>query len=341
MKKLRIAFVALLFGGAVILPTAAKAQPLYEKAKKEGKLLIYGAGDEQFMMVAQGFMKRYPGILVEAQDMRGREAREKIMAEQGARQVLADLISSGENSIAELRESGFLEKYETPDAKFIRKEVLDPMAFRLPYHVNVYGITINTDMVPAQQAPRKWADLVDPRWRGKIAAQDPRGSGGALYILTALLRVHGLEFIKKLAGQNIFFSSNNSQLVTGLLRGEHGVLMTTGWQDRALQKALAKKAPVKVLQPEEGVMVIPISLALVKNAPHPNAAALFMSWAITAEAQRLAAEAHYTPVRIGIRAKEPEGNIEGIKLLPTEDWTAKPELVTEMTRRWEEIFFKK
>jgi iron(III) transport system substrate-binding protein len=340
MKKLTAA-LALYFAGALMIPSAAKAQPLYEKAKEEGKVLIYGTGDEQFMTLARAFMKHYPGISVEAQDMRGREARERIMAEEGARQVLADMISGGENSIAELRQSGFLEKYDSADLKFIHKEVLDPLAFRVPYHVNVYGITINTDIVPAGQAPKKWADLVDPRWRGKIAAQDPRGSGGGLYIMTALLRVHGLEFIKKLAGQNIFFGSNNSQLVTGLLRGEHGLLMTTSWQDRALQKALSKKAPLKMLQPEEGVMVIPISLALVKNAPHPSAAALFMNWVITTDAQRVAAEAHYTPVRIGVRAIDPEGNIEGVKLLPTEDWTTKPELVTEMTKRWEEIFFKK
>jgi iron(III) transport system substrate-binding protein len=129
--------------------------------------------------------------------------------------------------------------------------------------------------------------------------------------------------------------------VTGLVRGEHGVLMTTSWQDITLQKALSKKAPVKMLQPEEGVMVIPISMGLVKNAPHPNVAALFMEWMITEDAQRVFAEAHYTPVRIGIRAKDPEGNIEGVRLLPTEDWTTKPELVTEMTKRWEETFFKK
>jgi len=341
LKRVLVPVLGFSLGFLLVHPSGAVGQTL-DKAKKEGKVVIYGwGGDEAFQRIVQAFTQRYPGIKVEGQDMRGQESREKIIAEQGAKQVAADLISGGENSIAELRQLDFLEKYESPQLKFSRKEILDPLGFRNPYRVNVYGITINTSVVPAKEEPKKWADLLNPKFQGKIAAQDPRGSGGALYILTALSRVYGMEFIRNLAKQKIFFGRRSAQLVTDLVRGEFGVVMTASWQDQVLQKALASKAPVKFIKPEEGVMVIPISMALVKNAPHPAAARLFIDWLLSEEGQKVAAEVHYTPARKGVRAKDPEADIEDAKLLPTEDWTTKPELVAEMTKHWEEIFFKK
>ena len=341
IRKLLLFGSALFLGLALIAPRDVVAQAL-DNAKKEGKVVIYGFGtDDAFNRIVQVFGQRYPGITIEGQDMRGQEAREKILAEQGAKQVVADLISGGENSIAELRQAGFLERYESPQAKFVHKEILDPLGFRNPYRVNVYGITINTQLVPPKDEPKKWADLLHARFQGKIAAQDPRGSGGGLYIFTALSRVYGMEFVRNLAKQKIFFGRRSAQLVTDLLRGEHGVVMTASWQDQVLQKAVASKAPVKFTKPEEGVMIIPISMALVKNGPHPAAARLFVDWLLSEEGQKVASEGHYTPARRGVPAKEPQANIEGVKLLPTEDWTSKPELVPEMTKHWEEIFFKK
>jgi iron(III) transport system substrate-binding protein len=340
MKKLLTLFYVLSLW-ILFPPSLGRAQSLYEAAKKEGKVIIYGWGDDAFQRIAKAFMQTHRGIEVQGQDMRGQEAREKIIAEQGAGRVIADLVSGGENSIAELRQMGFLEKYESPELKFIRKEILDPLGFRNPYRVNVYGITINTNLIPATDEPKRWADLLHPRFHGKIAAQDPRGSGGGLYIMTALSRLYGLDFIRKLAKQNIFFGNRSAQLVTDLVRGERGVIMTASWQDQTLQKSLKRKAPLKFTKPEEGVMIIPISLALVKNGPHPNAAKLFIDWLLRPEGQRVGADVHYTPGRVGVPALEPEANIEGVKILPLEDWTTKPELVAEMTKHWEEIFFKK
>src|SRR5713226_6335685 len=118
MKKKLLAIVYVLsLGGALVLPPIGAAQPLYEAAKKEGKVVVYGWGDDVFQVVAKAFMRRYGDIKLEGLDMRGEEAREKIIAEHGARQIVADLISSGENSIAELRLMGLVAKYESSELK--------------------------------------------------------------------------------------------------------------------------------------------------------------------------------------------------------------------------------
>jgi iron(III) transport system substrate-binding protein len=335
MKHALIALTVLFF------TSLSEAQSLYDAAKKEGKVVIYARGDEDFRRIVQVFNRRYPDVTVEAQEMRGQEAREKIIAEQAAKQLVVDIISGGENSIAELRQLGYLEQYRSPELKFIQKDSLDPLGFRNPVNLNVYGFTINTNVITSTPEPKSWSDLIHPRFQGKLATQDPRGSGGSLYLMTALSRVYGMEFVRKLAKQNIFFGRNTSALLTGLVRGEHGVLMSTSWGSAPLQKAIKGKAPIKFIKPLDGLQIIPISMAIVKNAPHPNAAKLLIDWSLSEEGQKAEAAEGATPARIGIAARDPEGDIRGAKVLPSEDWTTKPELVKEMTKHWEEIFFKK
>jgi iron(III) transport system substrate-binding protein len=326
---------------AFLIP-AAFAQPLYEAAKKEGKVVVYGQGGEEWAPIAKAFNQRYPDIQVEAQDMRGREAREKIIAEQGANQVIADLVTSGEQTIAELRQGGFLQPYQSPQLKYVYKEFLDQLGFRNTYRANVYGITTNTRVVPAVDEPRLWKDLLNPKFHNKIACQDPRGSGGGFGILSVLSKLYGLEFIRQLAKQNIFFGARNSQLVTGLVRGEHGLMISSNWTDSAFQRARTRGGPVKFIKPQEGVRVVEISFVLVKNAPHGQAAKFFVDWILSEEAQKLITQTlEYTPARRDVPAKSPEADIQNTKILADTDWTMHPELIPATTKQWEEIFFKK
>jgi iron(III) transport system substrate-binding protein len=340
MKK--ILSLAAFFIACAGLPSLTDAQSLTDAAKKDGKVVIYGQGGDEWTPIIKAFNQRYPGIQVEAQDMRGREAREKIIAEQGAGQVVADLVTSGEQTMAELREGGFLQPYKSPELRFVYKEFLDQLGFRNAYRINIYGITINTRLVPPADEPKSWKDLVNPKYRGKIASQDPRGSGGAFGILACLSKIHGMEFIRQLAKQNIFFGSNNSQLVVGLVRGEHGLMISSNWTDTAFQKAFKRGGPVKFIKPEEGIRAVQISFSVVKNAPHPNAAKLFIDWNLSEEGQKLLTqELEYTPARKEIPAKSPEADIRATKILPDTDWTMHPELIPVTTKQWEEIFFKK
>ena len=339
-KNLRLA--TFLLANVLLVSPIVDAQSLYEAAKKEGKVVIYGQGGVEWAPIAKAFSQRYPGVQVEAQDMRGREAREKVIVEHGAKQVIADLVTSGEQTIASLRKGGFLEPYQSPELKYVYKEFIDPLGFRNTYRANVYGITTNTQVVPPTDEPKRWKDLLNPKFHGKIACQDPRGSGGGFGILAVLSKLYGMEFVHQLAKQNIFFGARNSQLITGLVRGEHGLIFSSNWTDGAFQRARKRAAPVKFIKPEEGVRIVEISFVVVKNAPHGNAAKLFVDWVLSEEAQKLITQAlDYTPVRKGVAAKSPEADIQDTKILADIDWTMHPELIPTTSKQWEEIFFKK
>jgi iron(III) transport system substrate-binding protein len=321
--------------------TAANPAALYEAAKTEGKVVYYSSDDPgQFDKLRQGFMARYPGLDVGSQEGRGQDAREKIIAEQVSKRGIADVVIAGGNTLADLIDAGYLEQYQSPEVKNLVTGIADKRGYANPRVVNVYGITVNTNVVPPQNEPKSWKDLADPKYAGQIAAQDPRGSGGGMYILTGLMEKYGDSFIQDLTKQNIFFGQNNGQLVADVVRGEHGLLITasTGQVSIARQSSAA---PIKMIKPEEGVVLIPIGMAVVKNGPHPNAARLFIDWMMSDEGQKLVAANGDTPARAGVPTKDPDGDLTGVTVLTMKYDGTDRQATADLTKKWEGLFFNK
>lgn len=318
---------------------AAAADELYEAAKKEGTVVVYGLGGAPFEPIEKAFEARYPGVDVQGQDQRGRETREKIIAEQAARRVIVDVASAGGDTTFELAQGGFVESYKSPQVQYLIPDAVDPRGYMSPRTINVYGMVINTNVIKAADEPKKWADLADPKYRGVIAMQDPRGSGSGGTILSGLIKIYGEDFIRKLGTQNIFIGSDNAQILTDVGRGEYGITITSSARNAI--DAMRKGAPLKVIKPEEGVGYTPISVSLVKNAPHPNAGKLFIDWILSEEGQKTVAETGDTPSRVGVASKFPEADLGGVKLLPRDDFETGTAVVAERDKLYDSVFFKK
>jgi iron(III) transport system substrate-binding protein len=180
--------------------------------------------------------------------------------------------------------------------------------------------------------------VLDPKWKGKIAMDDPRGSGPGGTILSGLEALYGQDITNKLGEQQIFFATQAGPLWDALDRGEYALYLSSGHPD-VIANRLAG-APVKQIKPSDGVGLTPINQSLIKYAPHPNAAKLWLEWSLSEEGQSLLSQLGYAVVRQGIKAKEPEANLEGVKFLPRDDDFTKFALIPERTKRWEAIFFK-
>ncbi|HEV7664668.1 MAG TPA: hypothetical protein VGQ62_14110, partial [Chloroflexota bacterium] len=98
--------------------------------------------------------------------------------------------------------------------------------------------------------------------------------------------------------------------------------------------------PIKQIKPDDGVGVTPINQGLLKNAPHPNAAKLWIEWSLSEEGQTLLAQQGYAAVRKGLKAVEPEADLTGVKILPRDDDPETFKLLGDRTKRWETVFFK-
>jgi iron(III) transport system substrate-binding protein len=329
----------------VAVKPADPLQPMidkyYEAAKKEGKLVLYGVGNATlYNPVRDAFQKRFPGIELVGVDQRGRESREKVLAEQQSKNYVADVVISGTDTQNELVQNGVIEKYEAAELSSVIPELVPPDRQNSPRTVSIFTMAVNTNMVPPDQEPKSWKDLLDPKWKGKLAMDDPRGSGPGGTILSGVEVLYGIDEVdSKLADQNIFFATQAGPILEALNRGEYALFMSSNHTDVIAQRKAG--APIKQIKPPDGVGVTPINQGLLKNAPHPNAAKLWIEWSLSEEGQLVLATQGYAPVRKGVKVSEPEANLEGVKFLPRDDDPETFKLLGDRTKRWEDAFFKK
>ncbi len=322
-------------------PLQAVVDKYYEAAKKEGKLVLYGVGNTTlYNPVRDAFQKRFPGIQLEGVDQRGRESREKVFAEQQSKNYVVDVVISGTDTQNELVQNGYIEKYEAAELASVIPDLVPPDRQNNPRTVSIFSIAINTTLVPPDQEPKTYKDLMDPKWKGKLAMDDPRGSGPGGTILSGMEVLYGIQEVdSKMAEQNIFFATQAGPILEALNRGEYAVFLSSNHTDVIAQRKSG--APIKQIKPSDGVGVTPINQGLVKNAPHPNAAKLWIEWSLSEEGQTVLAAQGYATVRKGMKVAEPEANLEGVKFLPRDDDPENFKLLGDRTKRWEDVFFKK
>lgn len=315
----------------------AKVKALYyEAARREGKLVIYGGGaPDQFGPVKAAFQQEFPGITVDSVDQRGRETREKILVEQQSKNYVADLAITGTDTQASIIEAGATEEYQSLFADKVVPDLKPQFATSSPYTASNYTIVINTTLVKPEDEPKSWKDVLDPKWKGKLALDDPRGSGPGAYVLASVEEVLGQDFTTQLAKQDVFIATQAGPLWAALLRGERVMFLSSSHRDVVTQKQ--QGAPVKQIRPVEGIVFSPTPQALLKNAPHPNAAKLWIDWSLSKQGQQVMTENGYGPVRSDVTVKIPEASLDG-KLLPRQDTQAAFAGLPDRVKRWSTLF---
>jgi iron(III) transport system substrate-binding protein len=331
--------VAVLLPGKVLSAAADPAAQYYQAAKNEAKLVIYGLGEPFLGPIKAAFTKRYPGIQVEAFDESGRETRERIIAEQKTNRPVGDVVIAGASVHQTLGDLGFLQPYRSSHIPSFIPELVPEGTLSSPFRSTVFSIATNTKLVPASDEPTVWADLLHPRFKGKMASDDPRGSGGGGGLMASLELAFTTEFLRKLATQEIFFGKDTGTILAGLVRGEHALFITASHDDIIV--ARKGGAPVKFVKLSDGIRAAGNYQSIVKNAPHLNAAKLWVEWSTSEEGQTLLGKVGLAAARKGIKAAEPEADLTGLKLLPVAQGRQDMNYLKERTKRYEEIFFKK
>jgi iron(III) transport system substrate-binding protein len=306
---------------AAMLPHAASAQDadwakVVEAGKKEGRVVVYNAalGAQYYKDAVTSFEKAY-GIKVETLDVRASELTERIRTEQAAGRYLADLEQHGAATILTQSRQGLIQPHGgVPNAKNLRPEFV-PDELRMPGYVQAYAMLINTSMVKPEDEPKSLKDLTDPKWKGKILTDDYRASGGGNVFFFATYQKLGEDFHKALATQSVVFSRDIVNDTRRVARGEYPIYIPLRMADASTLKGL----PVKMVVPAEGCPFIRIDFAMLKNAPNPNAARVFMNHFLEVETQIPYANAGQIPVVKGVVEKiAPEMQIiAGAKLLGT------------------------
>ena len=303
MRTLLIACLIII--GAPMASRAADAKPAWqvdwektvEAAKKEGKLVAgIPASAELRKLLLDGFQNRFPGIELEATTSRGPTNASKIAAEHAAGVRYFDLLISGTSTPFSLLHAGILEAVEP---LMILPEVKDPKRWygghdwldnskRFVYTFQAYQSEVfwyNTTTAKPDEL-RSYDDLLQPKWKGKIGILDPRSPGAGTATWAYFLKVKGEEYLRKLAGQEMFLSRDQRQLADSLAKGK--INLTIGLSYYSFAPFLKAGLPIKPFpELKEGTYTSNGSgaLSVVKNSPHPNATKVFVNWLLSKEGQ--------------------------------------------------------
>jgi iron(III) transport system substrate-binding protein len=315
LRYLVLAAIAL----AIALPASAQDADwakVVDAAKKEGKVSLYTSflGAPFHIAITKEFEKKY-GIPVEILDVRASELRERVRTEQASGRFLGDVTQNGQATLMRQEQEGVLQPHGGIPAAQNLVPPHEATDVRVPSYVLGYGILINTNLVKPGEEPKSWKDLLDPRYKGKLISDDMRALGGGQIFFTATYDAFGRAFHDKLAEQQPVFSRDVGNDERRVARGEFPARIPQLFSNSTLLKGL----PVKLVIPVEGAPYIRFDLAVLKNAPHPNAARLLIDFYLSPEAQLIYANAGLIPVVKGVAEKaDPDLRpLAGAKLLGT------------------------
>ena len=146
------------------------------------------------------------------------------------------------------------------------------------------SIAYNTKLVKPEDAPKSYADLLDPKWAGKMVKGHPAYSGTIMTATFQLVRELGWDYLDKLSKQRVMQVQSSTDPPKKLSLGERAVMADGNEYGVVLLKEAGQ--PVEPLYPTEGTPTISGPTAIFASAPHPNAARLFQAWWHTRETQQ-------------------------------------------------------
>jgi iron(III) transport system substrate-binding protein len=333
-------------------PAAAAATPaskdslaawdeLVANAKKEGKVVVNtfpGSGYRQALTL---FEEKFPGVQVEQTTMIAREIAVKALGEQKAGVYSYDVTQIPATTALQIMLPAGA--WDPMPPALIHPEVIGDQYWKggfkrgfvdktgtYGYHFGwnkFQGLYINTDEVkPGEIASGK--DLLNPKWKGKIVLMDPRSDGFTANWVAAIRQREGDEYLKKLfVDQEPVFTRDQRQATEMIIRG--GMAVATGPNQALLDDFKNSGVQVNVTTQtlSDATYIQGGTVWLFKNAPHPNAAKLFINWLLSKEGQenwmKLALQensrrtdvAPYEPARVPTADEE-----KSLIFFDTEDW---------------------
>jgi len=254
---------------------------LHEAAKGEKAFTWYTAhyDSETAAAVCNGFEKKYPGVKCNYVRTTAQVAYQRLAQDQKAGLAIASVISSTDLShFPHMKKEGWLVKYrprsldELIDAF---KPYNDPEDMYFVTAAGLVVMTYNTTVVPEAQAPKKWPDLLDPRWKGKVSIGHPSFSGYVGTWVVQMRKLYGWDYFKKLELNKPRVGRSINDTVTMLNAKESWVAAGPSATTLASRD---KGNPLAISYPEDGSLLMISPSGILKNAPAPNTARLFMEY---------------------------------------------------------------
>jgi iron(III) transport system substrate-binding protein len=335
-----LATVAALASGAVHsqAPAPYDATPqLVAAAQKEGKVVWYSATDVQVAeKLARAFEAKYPGIKVQVERSGAERIFQRINQEYGSKIYTADVVETSDAvHFLHFKKQGWLQPAVPADvAKYWGKDYKDADGQFAAYRAHLSVIAYNSKLITREQAPKSHADLLDPKWSGKMVKAHPGYSGTIMTGTQALSQSIGWKYFEQLGKQKVMQVQSSTEPPKKLAAGERPVMADGNEYNVFLLKESG--VPIEPVYASEGTPLVIGNAAILKNAPNANAARLFYHYMFTRDAQQLNSDVG------GLRSFHPEVKekagrvpLSQIKLLNSDPAALQPETIK---KKYEEYF---
>jgi ABC-type Fe3+ transport system substrate-binding protein len=306
---------------AFAIAAPARAQSTFEKiatykgadrqkileagARTEGTVTFYTAQivDQTVRPLQQTFEKKYPFIQVKYIRNNPEVLLQRILAENRAAKPAADVTDSGA-ALAPLYDAGLLHVYWSPESDPWPADRKDPKGYWIATRYSYIGLAYNTNLVGPSDIPKSFDDLLNPKWKGKMVWSSTV-HGGPLFVTA--MRLHlgeekALDYLKKLGQQNVVSSPvANRNITNAVIAGEHSLQLDAFLHHPIIS---AKQGAPVASKPIDPVITLSNAALLLKDAPHPHAALLFIDFMLSKEGQEVLKNALYFPASPDVSAIE-------------------------------------
>jgi iron(III) transport system substrate-binding protein len=340
MKKTMPVFMLLPFLVApfVVLAQSLNRADIIQGAKKEGKLAIYSVlAVPDHTQIIGAFKQKYPFIDVSLwrPSGAGEGVATRVMTEAAANTHLVDVVGIDLPLMTHLIKRNLMMRYESPESESFEPAFKDKQGHWTAYYLNPKVIPYNTKVVRPEEAPKTYADLLDPKWKGRLAMEDTEGGWfGSLVLYWGEKKT--LDYMRQLAKQNFVMRSGHTLITMLIAAGEYpGAVVSNGPR---VELTKLRGAPLDWNPPDPTVVSI-TTIGAAARAPHPNAAKLYLDHVLSREIQEGYLEKKFVKPsgRKGVASSFMDKvRRTGVKMIPLD--VGSPEALNEFQKTYLEIF---
>lgn len=288
--------IAMLAVGIAASPASSRADDfdaIKAGAAKEGTIVVWHntPNQETTNALVAVFNKKF-GLNVKVQrvPVSGSDMTSRMITEKRGGRYTVDVFIANDRHLPVLVKNNLIEKVDWV-ATFAGLGKIDPalmasatnnivaqyIGYGLEFRHDVFGFAYNTKMLSADNAPKRWEDLADPKWRSKVAID--AGLSPLSRLVPVLGREGALDLAKKLHANRPIYADGQPSVAAKVVSGEAPVAALS--LSTALDE-MQKGAPLALIYPEPQALISQLVLYVSKNAPHPNLAKLWAAW-VTSE----------------------------------------------------------
>ncbi len=262
----------------------------------------------------------------------------KITAELKAGGIKADVLWTADPSYyIYLKERGLLEKYISPESRYIPNAFKDPQGYFVGTRIMAVTVAYNTDLLGKSDLPKTWKDLLAKRFKNSIISASPLYSGTSLVWLYAMVKLYGWDFLEKLADNGLTIVSSNKTVSQELAKGSYKIAIVLDYMIRNLK---SKGSHVDLMYLDENNVLIWSPIAIIKGTKHLEEAKKFVDFVISKEGQKILVEkGKLIPVRSDVEMPEGAPNLKDLISRSLKiDWSDLKKQSDELKDEFSDVF---